>query len=299
MTIPVKYRYEYTLKPVADMPANVHFVAGKYFMSNYIGNEEVVCTVRDKLKRLLRTVATENPKWSFYCRAFAHLNLENFEVYLDEEPLGKIGYSQGKFHIGCSAIESDMERKDFKSTKDEGKAYKLARRIAPKSLKEHMEKAKFNVDAAIRSLASDRMGDSRKAMMSVMPYCAAFIRANPEAAKELLVGQLGCDAAYIDEVIESDAKCRQINAMKERKDHDYVTVLLHDGGYVVSNQKHYAHNGDIVEPVTPYWNTHNSDELPPRLRRNLGLLKLAEDGTLIDDVGYRYSANEFYVKVEE
>lgn len=285
-----------TLLPVSEMPSNVFYAASTYHMSSR-ANGEVTYepTAKHELRSLLRRVANEHTDWSFVAKSYGCLNLEWFEVYAGNEKIGKLGHVQRQFHVGCNAIESKMERKDHKSVKDEDKAYKLTKKIAPKSLHEYMERANAAIYSALHSNVSEHASEANKALRDLTPYFAAFVRTCPEQAKQLL-GEFNLAKEYIDRAIETDDQYRKALEMKDKRGHDYLTVLLRDGVYVVSNPK--LSNGD--PPVNPYWVTKDSEKLPPAIRRNLGMLKLLEeDNVSIYGIGYRYSATEFYVNAKE
>ena len=66
--------------------------------------------------------------------------------------------------------------------------------------------------------------------------------------------------------------------------------MIHEGAYVVAHPK---------GSINKYSVASTGDMLSDTMRMNLGILKLAEDGSFIPEVGYRYDSTRFFVMTEE
>lgn len=284
-TKPAKFSpdHNYDFMPVEGMPPNVCWVK----RSSYSSDKPI--NVECRLHRLLCLVATENPTWAFYARSFSSIALDEFEIYSGEEWIGKLEYNNGKFHVGCPAIADTMDRKRYKSVKDEAKAYKLTKMMRPKGIGEYFKDSVLNVKGAVRSLVSDFSYQAKRSVDDLFSYFVTFVHSYPEEARALLVDRLGCDVTKIDLAISRQEEYQGLKDMKDAIDKriGYRTVMLKNDMYVLDNPP---------DAVNEYWVTKDSEALPPTIRRNLGLLKLSEVGTAIPSIGFRFSDTEFFVK---
>lgn len=287
-----KYATGLLFLPVEDMPENVCWVVSAQYKSLPAGyDNDPAITVKPALSRLIRSLAVEHPTWSFYGKNMRPI--ETFEVYCGSEYLGRLGYMSGKYNVSSPKIDGQLIRKDHKSVKSEAAAYKLAQTLMPKSIEEHMAQTTSSLNSALSSLASDHKYAAKCAVDKLFYVFDQFVRKSPDEAKRIFA-ESGADVTLVDTALEKigvhEATLRAMNASLC----NYIDVLLRNDMYIVTNS-YRIENNKFIAPIKPYWSTKNSDALEPIVRRHLGLLKLAENGTLIDGVGFRFSETEFRI----
>ena len=93
----------------------------------------------------------------------------------------------------------------------------------------------------------------------------------------------GTNATVLDNFHEVEAMQIQAEKLSDsRKNGKHTIVMLRGSDYIMQRD-----DGEVK--------VVQSDDLTPHMKRAIGMLKLAEDGTFIPGMGVRGNANAFYI----
>jgi hypothetical protein len=256
--------------------------------------------VHETLAPLMDALALKYPHWEFvesdtriqWNSSGGRMRAaDGFKVYEKREELGSIRVDHwcrtGKrFWIDNFRIDQQKTRGSGFKTKHVDKALKhIAKYFGVKDHTEMMEEAQKEADYAknnmIHSLSNEMRVHWRK-----LDDCAA----------EFLLTQWGAFAEWMKEKSAAFphvavAVEKYPEACANYDEGSYVTKMIEDGRawlVKISNSDYIVKQGGNVA----VW---SSESLPAKVRRNLGMLKLVQDGQMISNVGIRVSESTYYV----
>jgi len=245
------------------------------------------------INEILWKVVTDNPSWEIraICNSGARdeiIDIIGFTVVKDGEILGKVNREYGrdkyKFRIHSRAIEKSRERGSASITSDPKKALSLIRTtFVAKTIEEQLREARESIDNAIGKQARKVYTNERDTKEKLKPLIHSFAMTYmvDEFAKYL--GTTGCEV-LLTQMKEATMEMKVIDNVKKKFDaNSEQLVLIHQGKYVVKT-------GDNVQ-------LYDDNTLPQSMRGKLGILKLVEPETVVENVGVRAKADAFMLFV--
>lgn len=269
-------------------------------MGNQSGHEEVESKIHPFMSEFIEKLALKYPQWTFEevdhryswdgnkCR---YPEADRFKVFEKREELGFLGMDvygrQGKkFVVENFRVAQARSRGHGFKTIHQDKAIKhVAKYFGRKDYTEVMDDAENRASACIASIEYEFGAKERRSWQALNAFVQMFIT-QPEnwekfslyVEKEAPNSIVNTLHAYPQVSIDSSMATRMRNA------HGAGTAWLInivDSLYIVKNEEGVS--------------TYSSEELPNIVRRNLGMLKLVQDGHLIDGVGIRIDDSTFSV----
>ena len=283
----------YVFVPVEDMPSNVQLGVLKEWLDRDAVNGVTVNTVCAPLKGLIRQYATSYPNWTFECLyTYYHPSpIDEVKVFVGDEYIGMIGYNvrMSKFQVSSPRIERDMDRKRMRETANLAIAHKLICSFSTKSVADNFLEAQNELRDGVRRLSRSAGTNHRSLTETLSPIFQEYALRNWEsvmdwAAKNVDARMMGTMHNLHSVVHERDVSYSLHLAATTPG--DGVCVYVQGDVYAVEKGKDDAG----AERHVVY---SNSDRLPPEVRRAIGLLKLVDDNSALDGVGYKCDNNKF------
>lgn len=255
--------------------------------------------VPTKIAEVVTKCAMNNPLWQFTAIKYSEYNdgFYGFEVRASNgEILGTIERTWARNETAI-AIENDRikakrVRGNCYTTKDVDKALlQIKKTFAPMNVLEHMGKAKKEADNVLDRLVDRERYDARNYNRDI----------ESEATKWVLGNGFSTFLKHVQDDSPSRYK-GMMEAVQKRKEHlekaDAVKTVwdgLSNGESVllIKEGSNYMvqHKGKV--------SVFDDEHLPEDWKTNLGMLKLVENGTVIEDRGCRVAEATFVIKVEE
>ena len=244
---------------------------------------------RSPFTTFLSSLAVNNQDWDIKvhrCSSYNDLTVEVRVAHIRKngEALGTVKYDYHgrtlKFHITNDRINSELARGSFKVTADINKAISIVGKyFRPKNNNELMESAVAEALRFMRTLRLDTERQREGVKMDMRITALDFALENREAFSAFLATKN--EANKLDNMDNLNQSIRQIDAINNTNS---ALVIAKDGEYVVRCLE--FPDGKVMQP----------NELPIRFWRNLGMLKLTENGAFVGDVGCRVDENIYIVK---
>jgi hypothetical protein len=252
--------------------------------------------------RLLTELTAKRPTWEFTSihmvrRSDGVITCNQFDVYEKGERIGDIttgwsnrrgGAAEPDYRYDTPRLEKDRQRGSWTKTTDLDKAVKgILKAFTPKTLSERIEVAEQVISSHVRSAAARHVNGFnniwRNSAFEIMDYVVA----NWETINEGMVA-MGLTPPP-EEARDIYLKARGSNQMLKAYNADEgVLVLIRGNDYIVVRGSDEMRTTEIL----------SSEQLPPVVRRNIGILKLHGEG-MVFDVGVLDGDDVFYVYTEE
>lgn len=252
---------------------------------------------------LLTELAAKRPMWEFIGTSLSRLSGDGaissnqFDVYEKGERLGDIttsfsdrrgGPAEPDYRYDTPRLEKDRQRGSWTKTTNLDKAVKgILKAFTPKTLTERVAKAQEAIDMHVRNASARHVNGFntawRNSSFAVMDYVV-------ENWQEFTEGMTAIGLTPpTEEVRDIYIKARNSTRLLELYHNDKgVLVLTRGSDYIVVRGSDLTQTTEIL----------SSDELPPIVRRNVGILKLNGEG-MVPNVGVRDGDDAFYVYAEE
>lgn len=242
------------------------------------------------MRPLVSHFALAQPTWTFVLIDRGTINpeqvvCEKIDVICGPDKLGSITaeWYRGEYAVGLRSHRTNTNR-GVQRTGDFNRAVALAKKLfVPRSQHELIDVA---IDAAKRALqeAQWKFGRERaSAAEELAPHMRMFALANESAfAKHLVEKNKANLTKVIDKYKEASMHMTTVEEVKEWFDKGKTALVLLDSGeYIVKM-------GDDAQ-------VYNDVTLPDHFRGKLGMLKLVNEGQIIEKIGCRVNPNVFVV----
>lgn len=245
--------------------------------------------IHSGIRALIYEASKKFPAWKFVSipawQYDDRYTLCMFNVYANRERLGSVSY--GRDARGSSAFIVSSERipnrKNRAATKDGKKALTTIRKyFKPETVKERVRVALNDIDTRTTvdfSVARDGYIRARGNMVTTVE---SFILANEAQVRDFMQGK-GDNPTVLDSYINQKHKLDVIERTKKK--------MNSSGGVAVIRDK----DKYIVADSEDAFFTAPDNTLPAYMRQALGMLKLVDNGEFLDNVGYRFNENLFYI----
>lgn len=244
---------------------------------------------------LITELAKKRPLWTFVSRGSANRDSEGdiyyyarFHVMIGDEQIGDIDYDVNwrnhvkSFEFDCRQLCAKRTRGSSTKTKDLKKAVKLIiENFQQLSYGEHMHKAQQAISAAAYRNQSSRKYAFTQAENKARTYAMQFLMEHWDKFVTTV-----SDPAVRPEVLE----------LRERYHEAKVADVMYSGLNVVG--AHVVLLGDkyiVRRAGSDETHIYTSEALPDDLRGPIGMLKLAGQGAVIEDIGIRGEDGALYV----
>lgn len=258
------------------------------------------------LKPLILKLAKARPKWLLVGERYAMWDntrrAVRFAVIENGEGLGTIKkeYAQGEDKIGIDnkRLSDARQRGHITATKDVNKAFKIiTKQFHGKTVDELMRDAQQTVASQIGVVVRDRNSTYRQRVYAIQDAALAFSMCHWDqfatSAREQGVSGIMLDTFH--EAKEADAAGQALGlahnsfAAGGEAGPDSTAghlVVLRGNDYLIQR------NRNETTILT-------SDDLPPHLRRSIGMLKLTEKGTFVPGIGVKSADDVLFVMPEQ
>lgn len=261
------------------------------------GNK-VVATVDKTLAPLVEALALTHPEWRFeshYCRRLYgrssesefDLVVERVKVLDKYEELGLLGLdwvrTGTRFWVSNHRVEKMRERGSGMKTIHLNKAIKYVEKyFSAKNLAEKVEEADIIARNAVQQVARDKWYTMSNTWRNFEHTAIGFVSSKLEEFKEWVEPRHHKDLDTLPE------KISEANAMRtmENEFSNCTLVIVEGLDYIVKSKDELG-----MAEVT----VRTSEELPAEVRRNLGMLKLVEQGQALSNIGLRVNDNTYVV----
>jgi hypothetical protein len=245
-------------------------------------------------KEFLAKAAVRYPTREFICFNY-YKNSENewrlsrFFVFENREPVGQVWLGQNGAHepvivLKNERIQEQRQRGESAKTKDINKAVKLLGKFfGSKTLTERINEAQENCAGSLNSAFRDKKHGFYSQYNVMVEKMAGYLMNDWEKTKEAATTR-GVDAELLERMPGRYEDYMVVSKVyKQFQEDKGVVVVINGNDYAVSNRKSMQ--------------VYSSEDLPDWIKRGVGMLKLIEPGNVIGGVGYKISADSFYVMV--
>lgn len=294
-------RKEYEMVQALDMPTNVFVGVNKDIIASKETVEECGLRLHHKLTNLVRTFAKDNPSCVIEGRYSRYQNtrgVDTLRFYFKNEEAGTINITgKGKYSLSSKIIRQHLERGSYRETSNEAKAFKMMKAtFIPEPIGEKFSTAVAQINNAVTRTYSDANDNYWDSFRRLARYMDKYVLERWEEASHAAL-LAGADPHMVRRFRDTIEPRDTIHKMYSKVSNNHgIVVYLCDGAYHISNPN-LNPSGLPTSPTKQITYT-NSDEVPDFIRRAVGLLKLVDDGTVMDGVGMRVSENKFFVSAE-
>jgi hypothetical protein len=234
-------------------------------------------------------LAERHPEYTFYLEANHSggnkVYMTQALVLADKECLGRIEWSHynDAMEFYNQRVNEDIRRGSCKKTSKLATAKNIfARYFYPLTLQEEMDEVQNDVWSALSDHTYSLRRTRDNATRDIIDKLSVMIK---QESPELL------------EFVNAHGMSKQLEARTKDKEAISITENLNDA---VENDKgqFILNKGDMYYSLNKGVKRMKRDDLPEDIRTAVGLLKVAEDNTAIDGVGYKATADKFFIMEE-
>lgn len=253
-----------------------------------VGENGVSVTMSPFMAELVDAVAVKFPSWCIQGIALSrHTNTElhitGFKVWDDSNPRVNVGtltmtkrYTQHGaefvYVLNAPRISAARERGSTIQTKDLKVAFKAVKKyFTPPPLAERFEDLTHEAVQFSGGLYRRHDNQRQHVRSTVYPVIQHYIRSNWE---DFIATIEPVHVPAIMELADMEHNCEHAKKFHEAVNANKVLTVLTDGDKYVVRYKERISKWD-------------SDALPEDVRRSIGMLKLSDKHTLVEDVGVR------------
>lgn len=252
--------------------------------------------------RLLTELTIKRPTWEFNTihmvrRSDGVITCNQFDVSEKGERIGDIttgwsnrrgGAAEPDYRYDTPRMEKERKRGTWTKTTNLDKAVKgILKAFTPKTLSERVKKAEELIEAHVRTAASRNVNNFNSAWRNSAFQIMDYMVENWQQVGESMTA-IGLNPPP-DEVRDIYIKARHSTHLMDTYHKDEgALVLIRGNDYIVVRGSAETQTTEIV----------SSEQLPPIVRRNIGILKLHGEG-MVPNVGVLDGDDVFYVYTEE
>ncbi len=187
------------------------------------------------------------------------------------------------YSIDSPAIRRTLERKNTIDTKDVKRAAKVMEQyFKPKSLAEKLGEAVTTVRSVTNTAFQNGTNNTSRATSKVESPLLSYARANFATFAPYLKNY-GVSDGEIAEYLAATEKAPYVDQARKAWYGTSLCVIIESGVYYVCDQ-----NGKVEASYT-------ESELPANYKQVIGMLKLADENTIINGLGVRAGEDKFFV----
>lgn len=248
-------------------------------------------TVDAFMWELIGRLAKARPNWKFVARHTmppVHNTVKRFTIYEGHEELGWVrkswsGTRGDHYEYDCRRMHDARQRGYATASKNVSKAFKdITKSFGAKTIMELLQDARGSAFTSAAAAVNRSVQEYTNYVSSLRSPALSFALENWEAFKQHAAAH-GTNATVLDSFHEVEAMHIQAEKLSDsRKNGKHTIVMLRGSDYIMQRD-----DGEVK--------VVQSDDLTPHMKRALGMLKLAEDGTFIPGMGVRGKQNAFYI----
>lgn len=256
-------------------------------LSSYKEYDGTLRFANNTFQEVVLKLATDNPTWRIViCRSYPVNNaikIEAVVVTIDGE---RVGYIQSDYVRGNYGVRiAGHKIEDAKRTGNPDRALSICRKaFVKRNTVERIKNAESEAASTLNNVRY-KMQSAHHWHQSAMYKIAldyALNKAREDFARQLLESE----KQELQQYEEASAHMVTIEAVKQAFEAKNTVLIIRDGG------RYIAKTGDDVALYT-------SAELPEHIKGKVGMLKLCEDGQMVDNIGCRVNEEVFVVLVDK
>ena len=245
--------------------------------------------VDEFLWALIGRLAKVRPNWRFVSRGRHYDDrVTRFVIYEGHEELGWVrkawsGNHGDRYEYDCRRMNDARQRGYATATKNVSKAFKdITKSFGTKTIMELLEDARDSAFSSAAAAVNRSVQEYTNYVSSLRSPALSFALENWEAFKQHAAAH-GTNATVLDNFHEVEAMQMQAEKLSDsRKNGKHTIVMLRGSDYIMQRD-----DGEVK--------VVQSDDLTPHMKRAIGMLKLADNGTFIPGMGVRGNENAFYI----
>ena len=245
--------------------------------------------VDEFLWALIGRLAKVRPNWRFVSRGRHHNDrVTRLVVYEGHEELGWVrkawsGNHGDRYEYDCRRMNDARQRGYATATKNVSKAFKdITKSFGAKTIMELLQEARGSAFSSAAAAVNRSVQEYTNYVSSLRSPALSFALENWETFKKYAAAH-GTNATVLDNFHEVEAMQLQVEKLSDsRKNGKHTIVMLRGSDYIMQRD-----DGEVK--------VVQSDDLTPHMKRAIGMLKLADNGTFIPGMGVRGNQNAFYI----
>lgn len=284
------------LNTFADMPSNVYHWGGEEEGEKREFDPEVVSRYSGAAKahrmvyNLLRHTAVKMPKLKFCVRIDYEEVFDGMYVFDKLECVGHVGYEDsGALNFANARISEDLHRRSIMKTASQSKAATILRKYFYGMTKvETMQSMAGLMKAAVSSAHSETIYKRRGAKQRVTEELERAVFSDSQLSQAVL--------QYFEATNQSHLMAKYEDAKDdfELVEEAYNAQRLGKGLFVQAVGEEYQ----MWRKDSTRVQTCNRNRLPDKVRGALGMLKLADNNSFVNGVGFKMEAEKFWIAEE-
>jgi hypothetical protein len=261
-----------------------------------------VMDIHPFMKPLINQLALEHPQWVFKREKHAYTTSDegrvpvatSFDILEKREVLGTIRWetryrqfkNESVFVIENPRIGKARRRAEVKTCDIKRAKAVVSKFVSPKSLVERFTEQQEGAALALEHVVSNKARAYAYSYEPILDMQAVYMKDNWESFRASLTPeQLVLMQRMDDATNERNASQSVKDAYKSG---NALAVHIHGDNYLTGNT---VNNGRM--------NLLLSEELPPHIKRAIGILKLVEPSQVVSQVGFKANDNTFIVFSDE
>ena len=261
-----------------------------------------VMDIHPFMKPLINQLALEHPQWVFRRETHAYTTSDegrvpvatSFDILEKREVLGTIRWetryrqfkNESVFVIENPRIGKARRRAEVKTCDIKRAKAVVSKFVSPKSLVERFTEQQEGAALALEHVVSNKARAYAYSYEPILDMQAVYMKDNWESFRASLTPeQLVLMQRMDDATNERNASQSVKDAYKSG---NALAVHIHGDNYLTGNT---VNNGRM--------NLLLSEELPPHIKRAIGILKLVEPSQVVSQVGFKANDNTFIVFSDE
>ena len=244
--------------------------------------------VDEFLWALIGRLAKVRPNWRFVSRGkYYNDRVTRLVIYEGHEELGWVrkawSHNHGdRYEYDCRRMNDARQRGYATATKNVSKAFKdITKSFGAKTIMELLQEARSSVFQSAAAAVNRSVQEYTNYVASLRQPALTYALQNWETFRDFAAAQ-GTNANVLDNFHEVEAMHIEADKLAESRRNAYTVVMLRGSDYVMQRE-----DGEVK--------IVQSDDLTPHMKRALGMLKLADNGTFIPGMGVRGNQSAFYI----
>ena len=285
-----------TLNTFADMPSNVHHWREEHggekreFDPQVFSRYSGATKAHRMVYNLLRHTAVKMPKLKFCVRIDYEETFDGMYVFDKLECVGHVGYEEsGALNFSNARIAEYLHRRSIMKTASQAKAATIMRKYFYGMTKvETMQSMAGLMKAAVSSAHSDTIYKRRGAKQRVTEELERAVFSNSQLSQAVL--------QYFEATNQGHLMAKYEDAKDdfELVEEAYNAQRLGKGLFVQAAGEEYQ----MWRKDSTTVRTYDRDRLPDKVRGALGMLKLADNNSFVNSVGFKMETEKFWVAEE-
>jgi hypothetical protein len=261
-----------------------------------------IAEIHPFMKPLINQLALEHPQWVFRRETHAYTTSDegrvpvatSFDILEKREVLGTIRWetryrqfkNESVFVIENPRIGKARRRAEVKTCDIKRAKAVVSKFVSPKSLVERFAEEQLGAALVLETVVTNKARAYAYSYEPILGMQAVYMKNNWESFRASLTSEQLVLMQRMDEATDERNASQSVkDAYKNGK---ALTVHIHGDNYLTGNT---VGNGRM--------NLLLSEELPPHIKRAIGILKLVEPSQVVSQVGFKANDNTFIVFSDE